>query len=155
MALAHGHGQPVLENLGSGCLVNLERFGIHGEPSAQASLKAGVDIVSFSGDKLLGEPQAGILLGKKEYMDRLKKHPLTWAMRVDKMTLAALEATLRSYERGCPEDIPVLGMLSVSLEALKEKAERLSSLLADGGIAAQVVAAGGWIDGKPIQPPKS
>lgn len=147
VALAHGHGLPVLEDLGSGCLVNLERFGIHGEPSVQDSLKAGVDIVSFSGDKLLGGPQAGILLGKKEYMDKLKKHPLTRAMRVDKMTLAALEATLRSYERDCPEEIPVLGMLSVSPEALKEKAERLSSLLADGGIAAQVVAAEGRVGG--------
>ena len=145
--LGHAHGLPVLEDLGSGCLVNLSDYGIHDEPSVQDSLKAGVDIVSFSGDKLLGGPQAGIILGKKAYMDKLKKHPLTRAMRVDKMTLAALEATLRSYESGHPEEIPVLEMLSASPEALKAKAEKLTALMAEAGIPVSLVPVQGQVGG--------
>ena len=145
--LGHSKGLPVIEDLGSGCLVNLEQFGIHDEPSVQDSLKAGVDVVSFSGDKLLGGPQAGIILGKKEYIDKLKKHPLTRAMRVDKMTLAALEATLRSYESGCLEEIPVLGMLAASAESLKEKAEKLAAILSAAGVCAEVVPVEGQVGG--------
>ena len=145
--LGHKNGLPVIEDLGSGCLVDLNRFGIHDEPSVQDSLKAGVDVVSFSGDKLLGGPQAGIILGKKTYIDILKKHPLTRAMRVDKMTLAALEATLRSYESGCPEEIPVLDMLGASAETLRQKAELLASLLAEAGISASVVPVEGRVGG--------
>ena len=137
--LGHQHGLPVIEDLGSGCLIDLAQFGIHDEPSVQDSLKAGVDVVSFSGDKLLGGPQAGIILGKKKYIDILKKHPLTRAMRVDKMTLAALEATLRSYESGCLEEIPVLEMLSASSETLRQKVEALASMLTKSGINAAVV----------------
>ena len=139
VALGHSHGLPVIEDLGSGCLVDLEAFGIHGEPSVRDSLKAGVDILSFSGDKLLGGPQAGIILGKKEYMDKLKKHPLTRAMRVDKMTLAALEATLRSYERGELTQIPVLDMLSAEPDRLKAKAEQLADMLRQAGIPSSLV----------------
>ena len=145
--LGHSHGLPVLEDLGSGCLVNLADYGIHDEPSVQDSLKAGVDIVSFSGDKLLGGPQAGIILGKKEHIDRLKKHPLTRAMRVDKMTLAALEATLDSYERGCPEEIPVLAMLSATVDTLKAKAAQLAALLQESGIPVSVVPVAGQVGG--------
>lgn len=145
--LGHKNGLPVIEDLGSGCLTNLEQFGIHDEPSIQDSLKAGVDVVSFSGDKLLGGPQAGIILGKKKYIDILKKHPLTRAMRVDKMTLAALEATLRSYESGCLEEIPVLDMLSASVEVLQQKAEVLASLLAESGITAAIVPVEGRVGG--------
>lgn len=147
VTLGHSHGLPVIEDLGSGCLVNLETFGIHDEPSVQDSLKAGVDVVSFSGDKLLGGPQAGIILGKKAYIDKLKKHPLTRAMRVDKMTLAALEATLRSYESGCLTEIPVLGMLSASPDDLKKKAEKLASMLVSSGVTASVVPAEGQVGG--------
>lgn len=145
--LGHKNGLPVIEDLGSGCLTNLEQFGIHDEPSIQDSLKAGVDVVSFSGDKLLGGPQAGIILGKKKYIDILKKHPLTRAMRVDKMTLAALEATLRSYESGCLEEIPVLDMLSASVEVLQQKAEVLASLLEESGITAAIVPVEGRVGG--------
>ena len=147
VALGHSHGLPVIEDLGSGSLLNLERFGLHDEPTVQDSIKAGVDVVSFSGDKLLGGPQAGIILGRKQYMDKLKKHPLTRAMRVDKMTLAALEATLHSYENGLEEEIPVIGMLSASPDALKEKAELLLEMLGNAGISAGIVPVEGRVGG--------
>ena len=145
--LGHAHGLPVLEDLGSGCLVNLGNYGIHDEPSVQDSLKAGVDIVSFSGDKLLGGPQAGIILGKKAYMDKLKKHPLTRAMRVDKMTLAALEATLNSYESGRLDEIPVLNMLSAAPEDLKVKADKLAALLQEAGVPCSAIPVQGQVGG--------
>ena len=145
--LGHAHNLPVIEDLGSGCLINLNQFGIHDEPSVQDSIRAGVDVVSFSGDKLLGGPQAGIILGKKQYLDILKKHPLNRAMRVDKMTLAALEATLRSYETGNADEIPVIGMLSVSQENLKDKAEQLAALLAEAGMEVEIVPTEGRVGG--------
>ena len=145
--LGHRHNLPVIEDLGSGCLLNLNRFGIHDEPSVQDSLKAGVDVVSFSGDKLLGGPQAGIILGRKKYLDILKKHPLNRAMRVDKMTLAALEATLQSYEKGCEEEIPVIGMLSATQDTLRDKAEKLHALLRCAGIDTEIVPTEGRVGG--------
>ena len=145
--LGHKHGLPVIEDLGSGCLLDLKRFGIHDEPSVQDSIRAGVDVVSFSGDKLLGGPQAGIILGKKKYLDILKQHPLNRAMRVDKMTLAALEATLRSYDTGTEEDIPVIAMLSAQPETLKKKATRLAALLADAGIPCEILPTEGRVGG--------
>ena len=145
--LGHSHNLPVIEDLGSGSLTNLNNFGIYDEPSVSDSLKAGVDIVSFSGDKLLGGPQAGIILGKKAYIDKLKKHPLTRAMRVDKMTLAALEATLVSYENDRTEEIPVLRMLSASGEELKSKATLLASMLETAGVSAQVISTDGRVGG--------
>lgn len=145
--LGHQYGLPVIEDLGSGCLVDLNRFGIHDEPCVQDSLRAGVDVVSFSGDKLLGGPQAGIILGKKKYLDVLKKHPLNRAMRVDKMTLAALEATLRSYETGNEEEVPVIGMLSASRETLQKKAEKLASMVKEAGFAAEILPVEGRVGG--------
>lgn len=137
--LGHRYGLPVIEDLGSGCLVNVSRFGIQGEPTVQDSIRAGVDVVSFSGDKLLGGPQAGILIGKKKYLDILKKHPLNRAMRVDKMTLAALEATLRCYEQQKEEEIPVLSMLAASWEDLHRKAARLAAMLTEAGVSVQIL----------------
>ena len=145
--LGHKYSLPVIEDLGSGCLVNLNQFGIHDEPSVQDSVRAGVDVVSFSGDKLLGGPQAGIILGKKQYLDILKKHPLNRAMRVDKMTLAALEATLRSYETDNADEIPVIGMLSASREALQEKAGKLAAILAEAGIETEIIPTEGRVGG--------
>lgn len=140
VGLGRKNGLPVVEDLGSGSLCDLNRFGIRGEPTVQESVRAGVDVISFSGDKLLGGPQAGIIIGKKTYMDRLKRHPLTRAMRVDKMTLAALEATLRSYaEETYLEDIPVLRMLGASEETLSARAQRLCALLTAAGVRAEVV----------------
>ena len=145
--LGHKYGLPVIEDLGSGCLLDLHRFGIHDEPSVQDSIRAGVDVVSFSGDKLLGGPQAGIILGKKKYLDILKKHPLNRAMRVDKMTLAALEATLRSYENGNAEKIPVIGMLAAEPEELLQKAQQLASMLNAAGIDLEILPTEGRVGG--------
>lgn len=140
VALGHERGLPVIEDLGSGSIVDLEQFGIHGEPTVQNSVRAGVDVISFSGDKLLGGPQAGIIIGKAEYIARLGRHPLTRAMRVDKMTLAALEATLRSYvEERAEQEIPTLSMLAARPEELRAKAQMLCDALTRGGVDAQVV----------------
>ena len=145
--LGHKYGLPVIEDLGSGCLLDLYRFGIHDEPSVQDSIRAGVDVVSFSGDKLLGGPQAGIILGKKKYLDVLKQHPLNRAMRVDKMTLAALEATLRSYENSNAEEIPVIGMLAAEPDDLWQKAERLAAMLKKSGIETEIIPTEGRVGG--------
>ena len=145
--LAHSRGLPVIEDLGSGCLVDLQQFGIYGEPTVQDSVRAGVDVVSFSGDKLLGGPQAGIIVGRKAIVDKLKKHPLTRAMRVDKMTLAALEATLRSYEIGAYHEIPTIAMLAVTQDQLRAKADALCGLMTAAGIAAEVVPTEGQVGG--------
>ncbi len=145
--LGHRYGLPVIEDLGSGSLVNLEQFGLHDEPTVQDSIRAGVDVVSFSGDKLLGGPQAGIIIGRKQYVDKMKKHPLTRAMRVDKMTLAALESTLRSYSDGTWAEIPTLAMLSASRDALQEKAGLLLDLLRQAGIPADLLPVEGQVGG--------
>lgn len=141
VALGRKHGLPVIEDLGSGCFFDLERIGIHGEPTVMDSVRAGVDIISFSGDKLLGGPQAGIILGSEEWIARLKTHPLTRAMRVDKMTLAALEATLQSYlePEKAREEIPTLRMLSADPARLKLRAELLRERLEKEGVPCEVV----------------
>lgn len=118
---------PLIEDLGSGVLIDISKFGLEYEPTVQDSIKKGVDIVTFSGDKLLGGPQAGIIVGKKKYIDEMKKNPLTRAFRVDKFTISALEATLRLYldEKIAIEKIPTLNMLSMSLDELDFRAQRL------------------------------
>ena len=141
VALGRERGLPVIEDLGSGSLVDLEQFGIHGEPTVQQSVQAGVDIISFSGDKLLGGPQAGIIIGRKDYIETLKKHPLARALRVDKMTLAALRETLYAYTDPAMavREIPTLAMLAVPEHVLREKAELLCRALADRGVTARTV----------------
>ena len=147
VTLGHKYHLPVIEDLGSGSLLNLEQFGLHDEPTVQDSIKAGVDVVCFSGDKLLGGPQAGIILGRKNYIDCLKKHPLTRAMRVDKMTLAALESTLRSYASGIEREIPVIAMLSADENTLLEKAGLLRSMLRDAGIETEILPVESYVGG--------
>ena len=123
---------PVMEDLGSGCLVDLTKYGLEKEPTVQEVIKTGVDLVTFSGDKLLGGPQAGIILGKKGVIDLIKTNPLTRALRIDKLTLAALESTLLVYldERKAMEEIPTLRMLAVGQDRLRQRGRRLLRRLA-------------------------
>ncbi len=134
-------GVPVVYDLGSGLLADAERLGLPPEPGPTESVAAGADIVVFSGDKLLGGPQAGILLGKAEWIGRLRKNPLCRAVRVDKTALAGLEATLQLYRD--PEtalrEIPVLAMLSANPEALRERAEAMATNLSAASVAGEVV----------------
>jgi len=122
---------PVMEDLGSGTMVDLTRWKLPAEPTVLDSIRAGVDVVTFSGDKLLGGPQAGIILGKRKHVDLMKKHPLLRALRMDKMTLAALEAVLYLYiESAEPEQvIPVLSMLTLPLEDLDQRASALAEAI--------------------------
>jgi len=123
---------PVFEDLGSGCLTDLSKAGIS-EPVARASCEAGAAIVSFSGDKLLGGPQAGIIAGKKEIVERIRRNPLFRALRVDKLTIAALEVTLKAYHRGAIDEIPALRMIRMPQAEIAERAtqfvERLRAAL--------------------------
>jgi L-seryl-tRNA(Ser) seleniumtransferase len=118
---------PVVNDLGSGCLIDLTQYGLEKEPTVQETIKTGVDVVTISGDKLLGGPQAGIILGKKIFLDLFKINPLTRALRIDKLTLAALESTLLLYfdEKRVMEEIPTLRMLSLDTRGLKRRGRRL------------------------------
>jgi L-seryl-tRNA(Ser) seleniumtransferase len=140
-ALGNKYGLPVIEDIGSGALVRMEKYGLTGEPFAADSLAAGADIVSFSGDKLLGGPQAGIILGRSKYLKIMKKHPLYRALRVGKLTVAALEETLRAYADPAlaERELPVLRMLSASEDELRHKAERLCRLLTEKGVPAELI----------------
>jgi L-seryl-tRNA(Ser) seleniumtransferase len=124
--LGRKHHLTVLEDLGSGCLEDLAPLGMQDEPTVGPSLKAGVDVITFSGDKLLGGPQAGILVGKREPLEKIRKNPLFRALRVDKLTIAALEATIALYLRGDPKAVPALRMIHLSAEEIMPRAERLA-----------------------------
>jgi L-seryl-tRNA(Ser) seleniumtransferase len=126
-ALAHKHSVLFYEDIGSGALTDLSVFGLGDEPVVNASIAAGADIVTFSGDKLLGGPQSGIIAGKAECIDRLRKHPLYRALRVDKLAYAALEATLESYRRGAAAvEVPVQRMLSLSTADISRRLDDLA-----------------------------
>lgn len=132
VALAREHGLPVIHDVGSGALVDLSAYGGAEEPLVADSVRTGADVVLFSGDKLLGGPQCGIIVGRRTYLDRIARHPLMRAMRVDKLTLAALAATLRLYRR--PEvawqQVPLLALLQTPLEELEERARTMAERLA-------------------------
>ena len=130
-ALGKKMGLPVIYDMGSGLMADLSRYGVD-EPTVTDALKDGADVVLFSGDKLLGGPQGGIIIGKKEYVDRMKQHPLARAFRVDKMTIAAMEATFFEYldMEDAVKNIPVLRMIAEERETLEKKAEALAKLLA-------------------------
>lgn len=120
---------PVYEDLGSGCLADLSEQGIR-EPSVGASCAAGVSVVTFSCDKLLGGPQAGVIAGKKEIIERIRRNPVFRALRVDKLTIAALEVTVKAYLRGALDEIPALRMIRMTAEKIRERAERFVAVLA-------------------------
>jgi L-seryl-tRNA(Ser) seleniumtransferase len=152
-ALAKDRGIPLYEDLGSGCVTDLRAFGID-EPLVGDSLRAGVNLVSFSGDKLLGGPQAGILAGDREFVARLRRNPMFRALRVDKMIYGVLETTLRLLVLERWDQIPALRMISQSSDELRERAERMCTHL--DGLRASViegssVAGGGSTPGQPLK----
>jgi L-seryl-tRNA(Ser) seleniumtransferase len=150
-ALGRERGLVVVEDLGSGTLVDFSRFGLKREPTVQGSIAAGADIVTFSGDKILGGPQAGLIVGRKQLVDSLKRHPMARALRLDKMTLAALEATLRLYldEAEAVAEIPTLRMIAASLPLLERRARRLARLIRRRapGLSVRVVDSAGRVGG--------
>lgn len=131
--LGHEHDLPVVDDIGSGCLIDFQKYGLPPEPMVQDSIKAGADIVTFSGDKILSGPQCGIIIGKKKYIDPIKKNPLTRALRCDKLTYAALEATLKLYldEKHLAERHPVLKMLTISTKRLANRCRTFKRHLKD------------------------
>jgi L-seryl-tRNA(Ser) seleniumtransferase len=132
MVLGKKYGVPILEDLGSGCLVDLSKYGLLREPTVQEVLADGMDLVTFSGDKLLGGPQAGIILGRKDLVEAIKKNQLSRALRIDKLTLLALEETLTMYrdEIAAVNEIPTLQMICRSYDDLDKNAQKLTEMLA-------------------------
>ena len=133
MDLGRQNGIPVMEDLGSGCLIDLSEYGLTKEPTVQEVLAQGADLITFSGDKLLGGPQAGIILGRRDLVDAIKENQLSRALRIDKLTLAALEETLRIYrdEKKAVKEIPTLKMICQDYGSLAKKAGRLLKLIGD------------------------
>lgn len=150
--LAHAHGVPVVDDLGSGALLDTARFGLAHEPTVQESLEAGADLVCFSGDKLLGGPQAGIVAGRRDLVARLKRHPLARAVRADKLALAALSATLLHYLKDEAETaVPVWRMIAAPAEAIRARAETWAQALGAGDVVpAESTVGGGSLPGETL-----
>ncbi len=150
--VAHGAGIPVLDDLGSGTLLDTAHYGLSHEPTVQESLAAGVDLVCFSGDKLLGGPQAGILVGSELILKKLKKHPLARAIRADKLCLAALSATLLHYLKDEAErKIPIWQMISAPAESIRERAEHWEKKLGMGEVVpGESTVGGGSLPGETL-----
>ena len=131
VSLGKEHQIPVMEDLGSGCLVDLSPYGLKKEPTVQEVVASGMDVVTFSGDKLLGGPQAGIILGSRSIVERIKRNPMNRALRIDKFTLSALESILRLYRdpQTVFERVPTLNMISMPIEVVQHKAEQLAETL--------------------------
>ena len=142
VTLARSESLPLIEDLGSGCLTDEIAEGIEGEPPVARSIKAGVNLVTFSGDKLLGGPQAGIIAGDPDLVARIRRNPLFRALRVDKLTVAALEATLRSYLAGHEDEIPALRLMRLPGGVLAARAQKLADQLTAHGLTACSVIAG-------------
>ena len=142
--VAHEAGIPLIDDLGSGALLDTARYGLGHEPMVQESLAAGADLVCFSGDKLLGGPQAGILAGRAEIVAKCKKHPLARALRADKLCLAALSATLLHYLKDEAEkEVPVWRMISATTESLRRRAQEWAARLGQGEVVAGESTVGG------------
>ncbi len=148
-ALADGAGVPLLHDFGSGLLLDLAPWGLHGEPTARDAVATGASLVMMSGDKLLGGPQAGIILGRAALVDALRRNPLARALRVDKLTLAALHATLQLYREPARavREVPALAMLTVAVDVLRARADALVALLAARGVTARVMASEATVGG--------
>ena len=146
VTLGRSLGVPVMEDLGSGTLVDLSRYGLRKEPTVQEVVAAGVDVTTFSGDKLLGGPQAGVIVGQKDLLEQIKRNPLNRALRIDKFTLAGLEATLRLYldDEAAAAGVPTIRMIAASYGELRRRAGRLKRRLS---AAAQDEVEIGWRDG--------
>lgn len=131
VALGHSKDIPIMEDLGSGTLIDFSKYGMSSEPPVSESVKTGADVVTFSGDKLLGGPQAGIIVGNTDTIDQIKRNPMTRALRIDKLTLAALESTLKLYldESNAMAQIPTLRMLTMPFETLCQKADQLMTAI--------------------------
>src|SRR5579862_6848199 len=139
VALARRRGVPLMEDLGSGALVDLQNFGITGEPSVLDSLRAGVDVVTYSGDKLLGGAQAGLISGRAELVRRMRSNSLFRALRVDKLTYAALESTLLAYVKRDHDAIPTLRMMRLSKEEIGRRAETIASEVRSSRLQVEVI----------------
>lgn len=138
--IAKEKGIPVMVDLGSGCLIDLKKYGFYEEPTVEEVLSEGADIVTFSGDKLLGAAQAGFILGKEELIERISKNPLMRALRVDKMTLAAVEATLRLYldQKNALQKIPTLRMITEELSSIRKRALKIRAALKKEGVVSLI-----------------
>jgi len=148
--LGRRHNIPVLDDIGSGCLINTTDYGLEPEPQVQHSISVGAALVFFSGDKLLGGPQAGIILGRTELVSKLRKHPLARAVRIDKASIAALSVTLTHYLKGeAVEKIPVLRFIATPLSEVERRAERWAQFLGESAtvIPAESVVGGGSLPG--------
>jgi len=146
--MAHGRGLPVIEDLGSGSLLDTAPYGLAPEPTIQSAVASGVDLVTFSCDKLLGGPQAGAIVGKREWVEKLRRHPLVRAMRVDKLVLAGLGATLRHYIKGeAPEKVPVWRMISAPLAGIEKRVKALERKLEKAGLESGTVASTATVGG--------
>ncbi len=148
VALGAEHGVPVMDDLGSGSLLDTQPFGLAHEPTIQESIAAGAALVTASGDKLLGGPQAGLILGRAELIERLRRHPLARAVRVDKTTLAALEATLLTYLEGhAIEELPVWRMIATQPEVLRQRVRRWQRCIQGWGVKSTLVATQATVGG--------
>jgi L-seryl-tRNA(Ser) seleniumtransferase len=147
--IARDANVPLVMDLGSGLLLSLAPYGLRGEPTVGEAVADGSTLVIMSGDKLLGGPQAGILVGSRQAVDACRRNPLTRAMRVDKLTLAALEATLALYRDPARAfvDVPVLAMVTAPAESIRERADRLAAILRDHGQSCDVVASEAAVGG--------
>ncbi len=146
--LAHERGLLLMHDLGSGAMVPTDRWGLGHEPTIAESVRSGADVICFSGDKLLGGPQAGVIIGQHEALARIERHPLMRAIRIDKLTLAAFEATLRAYaDETFATELPVWRAIAETTEQIGSRADRLAARLRQAGVAAEVIAGESTVGG--------
>ena len=138
VALGEGASLPVFDDQGTGCLVELDQFGLRGQASLPGSLRSGVSLLAASGDKLLGGPQSGLLIGKRDLIERIRANPLYRALRVDKLTYAALGATLIAYLSGDLDRVPVLRMMGLSADSVRQRCERIAEKLKSDRLSVEV-----------------